>query len=159
MNAESTVQYCTFRVGADEFGINADRVQEVLLAQPMTEVPLTHPVLRGLLNLRGEVVSALDLRRRLGQDDFAADASPVNIVVRDQGEMVSLMVDEIGDVMELDPSLQEPAPASLNPNLRGLITSIFMLKERLLLVVDLDRLLNLDAYPRAAEPAARPGQA
>jgi purine-binding chemotaxis protein CheW len=156
MKAESAVQYCTFRVGSDEFGIAADRVQEVLLTQPMTEVPLTHPVLRGLLNLRGEVVSALDLRRRLGQDEFGAGAQPVNIVVRDQGEMVSLMVDEIGDVLELDPASREPAPASLNPNLLGLITSIFMLKDRLLLIVDLDRLLSLDGSPRAAESAARP---
>ncbi|HTB34058.1 MAG TPA: chemotaxis protein CheW [bacterium] len=150
MSAGDSVQYCTFRVGGDEFGITAERVQEVLLTQPMTEVPLTHPVLRGLLNLRGEVVSALDLRRRLGQDDFAADAQPINIVVRDRGEMVSLMADEIGDVMELETSLQEPAPASLNPNLRGLITNIFMLKGRLLLIMDLDRLLDLDTAPRAA---------
>src|SRR3954454_16474957 len=106
-------QYCTFTVDGHYFGVDVLRVQEVIRAQPMTRVPLAPPVVRGLINLRGQIVTAIDLRRRLGMPDRAADRPPVNVVVRTDDGAVSLLVDEIGDVIAPPEAAFERPPATL----------------------------------------------
>src|ERR1700712_2738049 len=95
-------QYCTFYADDMYFGIWVREVQEVLQYQDMVRVPLASPVVRGLINLRGQIVTALDPRRRLELPDRSDDADPMNVVVRTDDGAVSLLVDQIGDVVEVD---------------------------------------------------------
>jgi purine-binding chemotaxis protein CheW len=142
-----TRQLCTFFVDDLFFGVEVLQVQEVIRHQEMTQVPLAPREVSGLINLRGQIVTALDLRRRLGLPDRPArapeDASdevgPLNVVVHTPDGPVSLLVDEIGDVLEVLEEDREPAPPTLDARARELISGIYKLEGRLLLVLDVDR--------------------
>src|SRR5262245_37201472 len=110
----------------------------------MTRVPLAHPVVRGLINLRGQIVTAIDLRRRLDFPDPPADQLPVNVVVNTDDGAVSLLVDDIGDVLQVSEELFEPPPETLRGLARKLIRGAYKLNDRLLLLLDTDTLLRLD---------------
>ena len=130
-------EFCTFFVDDLYVGIPVQRVQEVLRFQPMTAVALAPDVIQGLINLRGEIVIAIDLRRRLGMKDRAAtDEPPTNIIVRTESGPVSFLVDAINDVVSTDPSTFEPTPATLTGTLRDLTIGVYKLEERLLLILD-----------------------
>src|SRR5215469_11422910 len=107
---EHEKQYCTFYVDGLYFGLDVLHVQEIIRYQEMTRVPLASPVVRGLINLRGQIVTALDLRRRLELSERPADQQPVNVVVHTDDGAVSLLVDEIGDVLEVEEKAFEHAP-------------------------------------------------
>lgn len=134
-------QFCTFFVDDMFFGVEVERVQEVLRFQPMTRVPLAPRVVRGLINLRGQIVMALDLRQRL--DLRPTQEEPMNVVVRAEGEIVSLLVDSIGDVLEVDEASYEPVPETLTGVARELIRGVFKLDGQLLLVLDTDKALDV----------------
>lgn len=142
--------FCTFQLGDLLFGIEVLRVQEVIRYQPMTQVPLAPPVVGGLINLRGQVVTAIDLRCRLGMAPRVADRLPMNVVVRTEDGPVSLLVDEVGDVVEADDTTFEPPPETLEGPTRELVTGVYKLDRRLLLVLDVDRALRLPV-PAGAE--------
>jgi purine-binding chemotaxis protein CheW len=135
-------EFCTFVLGESLFGIDVLRVQEVIRYQPMTRVPLAPPVVRGLINLRGQIVTAVDLRRRLGLPDLPADRRPVNVVVATADGAVSLLVDEIGEVRAVSEREFEPAPETLRGPARDLVRGAYKLTDRLLLALDLDRVLD-----------------
>jgi purine-binding chemotaxis protein CheW len=135
-------QYCTFYVAGHYFGLDVLRVQEVIRYQEMTRVPLAPPVVRGLINLRGQIVTALDLRRRLELEDRPPDQLPVNVVVQTDDGAVSLLVDEIGDVLDVEEKLFEPAPDTLTGAARELIRGAYKLNDRLMLLLDIDRALQ-----------------
>src|ERR1700730_16294086 len=103
-------QYCTFLVDGLFLGIEVCQVQEVLRYLEMTRVPLASRVVQGLINLRGQIVTALDLRRRLELADRPAEQLPMNVVVHTEAGTVSLLVDEIGDVLEISQDLFEGLP-------------------------------------------------
>ncbi len=103
-------QYCTFYLDDIFFGVDVAQVQEVVCFQEMTRVPLAPPVVRGLINLRGQIVTALELRRRLELPDRPAGAKPVNVVVRADDVPTSLLVDRIGDVLEVAEEAFERPP-------------------------------------------------
>jgi purine-binding chemotaxis protein CheW len=132
-------QYCTFYLDGHYFGLDVLKVQEIIRYHEMTCVPLAPPVVRGLINLRGQIVTALDLRRRLGLDDRAADQLPVNVVVQTDDGAVSLLVDEIGDVLEVPESLFERPPETLGKTARELVRGAYKLQDRLLLILDVER--------------------
>ncbi len=134
-----TKQFCTFFLNGLFFGVEVLKVQEVLRSQPMTRVPLSSPTVRGLINLRGQIVTALDLRRRLELPERAGDAKPMNVVVRTADGAVSLLVDEIGDVVEVDAEVFEKPPETLNGVARELVQGVYKMKERLLLILDTDK--------------------
>jgi purine-binding chemotaxis protein CheW len=143
-------QYCTFYVDRYFLGVEVQKVQEVLRYQEMTRVPLAPKVLAGLINLRGQIVIAIDLRRRLALRDAPPDAIPMNIVVRNDDTAVSLLVDEIGDVLEVGEECFERCPDVLTGPARELIRGIYKLKERLLLILDVEKTVELSAaHPRA----------
>src|ERR1700730_3115405 len=106
-------QYCTFFVDGHYFGVDVLKVQEIIRYQEMTRVPLAPPVVRGLINLRGQIVTALDLRRRLELRERPAEQQPVNVVVQTDDGAVSLLVDEIGDVLEVPETAFERSPETL----------------------------------------------
>jgi purine-binding chemotaxis protein CheW len=142
-------QFCTFLLDGLFFGVEVKKVQEVIRYQHMTRVPLAPQVVQGLINLRGQIVTAIDMRRRLGFPPRPSGETPMNMVVRTNEGAVSLLVDEIGDVVEVDPDGFEQPPENLAPGAREQIRGIYKLKDRLLLVLDAERTVDL-AIGRAA---------
>lgn len=140
-----TLQFCTFHLDDLFMGVEVHRVQEVLRYQEMTEVPLTSSVIEGLINLRGQIVTAIDLRQRLGLPDRAGGHLPMNVVVRADDSVVSLLVDEIGDVLEVDEATFEPPPSTISGTARNLIRGVHKLEGKLLLLLDVEQTLSLDA--------------
>ena len=138
-------QLATFRLDGDLYGVEVEHVQEVLRSQGLTRVPLAPSAVAGLINLRGQVVTTLDLRRRLGlspRSDDEAEATPsTSVVVRWQNEVWSLVVDRIGDVIEVAEDLFEPPPDTLHGGVRELITGAYKLDGQLLLMLDMRQLL------------------
>ena len=139
----ATHQYCTFYLGNQYFGLDVLKVQEIVRHQPLTRVPLAHPMVRGLINLRGQIVTAIDLRRRLNLGDRPADQLPVNVVMHTDEGAVSLLVDEIGDVVEVQEDAHERPPETLKGVARDLVQGVYKLKERLLLILDTEKTVNL----------------
>ena len=132
-------QYCTFYLDGMFFGVEVRKVQEVIRYQEMTRVPLASHVISGLINLRGQIVTAIDLRRRLNLPDRSQGKLPMNVVVRSEEGIVSLLVDEIGDVQEVAAELFEHAPDTLYGEARSMIRGSYKLAGRLLLVLDTER--------------------
>ena len=135
-------QYVTFRVGPLFFGIDVAQVQEVLRYQPMTPVPLAPAMVKWLVNLRGQIITALDLREMLNLNPFGATDQPMNVVLRTGTEVVSLLVDSIGDVLEVAPSSYEEVPETVPAYLRTLLLGVFKLETELLLAVDVAALID-----------------
>ncbi len=131
-------QFCTFLLADLFFGIPVQQVQEVLKYQKTTRIPLVPSVMRGLINLRGQIVMAVDLRRRLQIKERDAGTLPVNVVVRTQEGPISLLVDSIGDVVEVDESTFEDPPQTLDSNMRPLIAGVHKLDGRLMHVLKTD---------------------
>jgi purine-binding chemotaxis protein CheW len=138
-----TKQFCTFFLNGLFFGVEVLKVQEVIRYQDMTRVPLAPAMIQGLINLRGQIVTAIDLRRRLELPARNADQLPMNVVVRSEDGAVSLLVDEIGDVVEIRDDVYERPPETLQGVARDLIRGVYKLKERLLLILDTERTVNL----------------
>ncbi len=134
-----TSQFCTFYLDSLLFGVDLQGVQEVIRNLEMTQVPLAPGVVRGLINLRGQIVTAIDLRQRLGLKAPAAGALPMNVVVRSEDGAVSLLVDEIGDVAEVEESTFERSPETLTGPVRAMILGVYKLDGRLLHVLDKDK--------------------
>lgn len=132
-------QLATFVLEGARYGIDVLRVQEALRPQERTPVPLAPAGTAGLVNLRGQVVLTFDLRVRLGLAPLAADAEPMMLVVRMGDEPVSLLVDEIGDVVDVDDELFAPPPDTLDPALRDVLIGAYTLPEGLLLALDVER--------------------
>jgi purine-binding chemotaxis protein CheW len=136
-------QFCTFIVDGLFFGVEVHKVQEVIRYQDMTPVPLAPPVVNGLINLRGQIVLAIDLRRALGLSSRPSGHLPMNVVVRTDDGVVSLLVDEIGDVLNVDPETFERPPETLSSTKCELISGIYKLKDRLLLIMDTEKAVSL----------------
>ncbi|MEZ5291501.1 MAG: chemotaxis protein CheW [Vicinamibacterales bacterium] len=142
--AASTKQFATFMLDQYYFGVEVLKVQEVIRYQDMTHVPLAPSVVRGLINLRGQIVTAIDLRHRLELPVRHDGEQPMNVVVRTSDGVVSLLVDEIGDVVEAAASDFEPAPDTIRGAARELVTGVYKLKDSLLLALDVERTASLD---------------
>jgi purine-binding chemotaxis protein CheW len=140
----TTRQFATFMVDDYYFGVEVLRVQEVIRYQDMTRVPRAPEVVQGLINLRGQIVTAIDLRRRLALPNRAEGVQPMNVVVRTSDGVVSLLVDEIGDVIDATQSVFELAPETVSGAARELVTGVYKLKDRLLLALDVERATALD---------------
>jgi purine-binding chemotaxis protein CheW len=138
-------RFCTFFVAGSWYGVEVDQVQEIVRHQGLTRVPLAPRVVRGLINLRGQIVTALDLRRRLGLGDAPDGLTPRNVVVRTGEGVVSLLVDEIGDVLEADAEAFEHPPETLRGAARDLIRGAYKLRDRLLLILDIDKVVAVGA--------------
>ena len=137
-------QFATFYLDKLLFGVEVEKVQEVIRYQEMTRVPLAQSVVTGLINLRGQIVTAMDLRRRLDLAERASDRLPMNVVVRTGEEAVSLLVDEIGDVLEVEDQTFEAPPETLQGVARELIRGAYKLKDRLLLVLDTEKTVTIN---------------
>ncbi|NHC46289.1 chemotaxis protein CheW [Motilibacter aurantiacus] len=136
-------QLATFTLADHLFGVEVSRVQEVLRYQPSTKVYLASPAIGGLMNLRGQVVTSVDLRRRLELEPAGNGSEPMNVVVRVDGEVLSLLVDAIGDVVTVGDDLFESPPETLSAKERELIVGAYKLEDRLLLKLDIDKAVDV----------------
>ena len=141
-------QLCTFRVDDLLMGVPANHVQEVLVHQPTTKLPLADSIVRGLINLRGEIVTAICLRRRMGIAARGTDDLPMNLVIDINGELVSLLVDAIGDVIEVSDDSFELTPDHIAAEVRDVVVGVYKLDNDLLLALDTPRAVELpDSTP------------
>lgn len=138
-------QYCTFRLAQYHCGIDVLAVHEILRHQPLTRVPLAPPMVQGLINLRGQIITALDLRIRLAFPPREAGRTPINIVVGTGSgdDAAALLVDEIGDVIDVDPAACEPPPDTIKGELRELIQGVCKLEKGLLLLLDVQKAVRI----------------
>jgi purine-binding chemotaxis protein CheW len=146
-------QFCTFLLGPHYFGVDVMKVQEILSGLPMTRVPLAPPVVRGLINLRGQIVTALDLRRRLQMPDLPPERVPINVIVNTNDGAVSLLVDDVSDVLTVADADFEPPPAALRGVARELVQGAYKLESRLLLILDADRAVKIEPSYNPANPS------
>jgi purine-binding chemotaxis protein CheW len=135
--------FATFFVADLFFGVDVLHVQEVLRFQQMTCVPQAPDVVEGLINLRGQIVTAIEMRRRLRLPPRARDQTPMNMVVRTDDGAVSLLVDEIGDVLDVEAASFEEPPQNLDAAALELIKGVYKMKGRLLLILDAERAVDL----------------
>lgn len=140
---EGSREYVTMTVVDQLFGIPVLTVQDVLGPQRITRIPLSPPEIAGALNLRGRIVTAIDVRRRLGLPPRAAETSSMSVVVDHKGELYSLIVDAVGEVMSLPADAYERNPATLDPRWREVSGGIYRLKGKLLVVLEVPRLLEM----------------
>ena len=141
----SNRQFCTFYLNNLFFGVEVHKVQEVIRYQEMTRVPLASNVVQGLINLRGQIVTAIDLRRRLALSPRPEGQLPMNVVVRTDDGPMSLLVDEIGDVVEVDETSFERPPETLQGVARELIRGAYKLRDRLLLTMHTAKAVQFSA--------------
>jgi purine-binding chemotaxis protein CheW len=151
-----TQQFCTFFLEDQFFGVPVEQVQEVIRYQEMTRVPLMPPVIRGLINLRGQIVMAIDLRRRIGMRDRPDSELPMNVVVCTNDGAVSFLVDEIGDVVEVDEMAAEAPPHTLDAETRALIMDVYKLDQGLMHVLHTEKACDLLEGGSQPIPADRP---
>jgi purine-binding chemotaxis protein CheW len=135
-------QLATFRLDGDLYGVEVEHVQEVLRSQKLTRVPLAPPAVAGLINLRGQVVTAIELRERLGRPPRPEGTDAVVIVVRLRGEAVSLLVDSIADVVDVEAKDFEAPPDTLDGQARELIRGAYKLDGQLLLALDVQKAVS-----------------
>ena len=136
-------QLCTFYLQDLYFGIEVEKVQEVIRYQEMTSVPLASDVIAGLINLRGQIVTAIDLRRQLELPPRAAGQLPMNVVIRREDGPISLLVDEIGDVVEVEKDSFEDSPDTLEARRKEFLRGVYKLKGKLLLLLDTDKAVEV----------------
>jgi purine-binding chemotaxis protein CheW len=135
-------QLATFWLDGDLYGVEVEHVQEVLKSQGLTRVPLAPPAVAGLINLRGQVVTAIELRERLGRPPRPQGTDAVVIVVRLHGEAVSLLVDAIADVVDVHAKDFEAPPDTLEGQARELIRGAYKLSDHLLLALDVQKAVS-----------------
>ena len=150
-NSETTFrEYVTAIVGNQLFGLPIQRVQDVFAPERITRVPLAAPEIAGVLNLRGRIVTLIDMRRRLGLGAAPTGMETMAIGVDLHGESYALLTDGIGEVLNLNEANREANPVNLDAGLDEISAGIFRLDNQLLVIVDVDRILALDAPAAAA---------
>ncbi len=139
---ERAKDYLTIKIAEQRFGIPVLQVQDVLREQAVTKIPMAPPEVAGSLNLRGRIVTAIDVRKRLGLPPIENGKPCMSVVVEHKNELYSLIIDTVGDVLSLDGRQFEKNPNTLDPIWRDISTGIFQLKDNLLIIVDVSKLLE-----------------
>lgn len=145
------MQLVTFTVGPFQFGLDVLCVQEVLRSQPVTRIPVAPGTIAGLLNLRGQILTALDLRAFFGMEPTADPGQSMNVIVPYRDAVVSLVADRVGDVVQVEDGRIEVLPPNTPDVLRPLLSGVVPLEGRLLFI--LDAALALDSFLDQAEAA------
>jgi purine-binding chemotaxis protein CheW len=138
-------QFCTFYLDRLLFGVESQKIQEVVGYRDLRPVPLAPAAVSGLMNLRGQVVVALELRKQLELSERPASMTPVCLVVRAAGGEVCLLADEVGNVVEVEDATFEPSPETLSPRLRSVILGVHKLEHQLMHVLNTDRACEVEA--------------
>jgi purine-binding chemotaxis protein CheW len=142
--------FVTVVIAKQHFGIPVLRVHDVFVPLNITAVPLAPKEVAGVLNLRGRIVTAIDVRRRLGLPPYEGDKPQMAVVVEHAGESYSLMIDSVGEVLSLSPDMFERNPANLDPRWREVSGGIYRLQGQLLVVLEVAKVLDFSRYTSAA---------
>jgi len=151
------IQICTFTLAGQVFALPVSEIQEVVRRLETTPVPLAPPAVRGLANLRGQIATSISLRHRLGLPP-RGDAGEVTVVVRGADGPVCLVVDDVGDVVEIDPDAMERAPETLRPAVRETVRGICKLQDELVLLLDTTRAVETTAARGGAATTQAPDE-
>ena len=141
--AHNFKEYVTAMVAGQMFGLPILRVQDVFAPERLTRVPLAPPEVAGLLNLRGRIVTLIDMRKRLALTGEESEYAAMAIGVESAGESYGLLVDSVGEVLRLDDVAREANPVNLDPRLAQVSAGIFRLEHQLLVLIDVDRVLSI----------------
>jgi purine-binding chemotaxis protein CheW len=144
------IEYVTVMVGEQIFGLPIDRVHDVFIASALTDVPLAPSEIVGLLNLRGRVVTAMCMRRRLGMPDRDENGRNMAVGLEHKGESYGLLVDQVGEVMKLTSDTHEPNPVHMDKRWVKLSRGVHRLDDKLLIILDVDAVLSLEPQSQAA---------
>jgi len=145
LHSEHTDMLMTIRISGQLFGIPVLMIQDVLRDMSITPIPLAASVIAGSMNLRGRTVTVIDMCKRL-EIDANPDRKIINVVVEYNKELVSLQVDEVGDVLSLPANTFEKSPPNMDGNWRDIALGVYRLDDELLVVIDIDGLLDLRNY-------------
>ena len=148
--SEGAKDYITVVIGKQLFGIAVTDVQDVFTPQSITCVPLAPPEVGGVLNLRGRIVTVIDVRGQLGLGARPAKAASMAVGIDRGGESYGLMIDEVGEVLTLSPTEIERVPETLDPKWRAVSKGVYQLQDTLLVVLDVERLMSFESAQRAA---------
>ncbi len=142
---ESLRQICTFHIDDHFFGVPIENVQEVIRSPEVTRVPRAHPAVRGLINLRGQLLIAVDLRHRMNLGTSDMTQKSVNVLLRTDDDVVALIVDGMDEVLELEEDQFEQPPETVDASVRTLIRGVYKLEGRLLLLLDIENAVDVTA--------------
>ena len=134
-------QYCGFKIGGDHFAIPVLNVQEVIKYQSVTPIPLSQDYIRGLINLRGQIVTLISLRKLFGYKEVEKEEG-MNIIVRAKDGLYSLVVDEVTDIIDVHDDAIEPAPETLSPQLIDYVDNVFKFEKGLLVLLKIQAMLD-----------------
>ena len=140
----------SIRVGGETFGVPVLSVQDVIAAVQIDIVPLAPPEVAGSLNLRGRIVTAIDIRKRMGMPPREPGAPHMSVIVERTGELYARQVDDVGDVLWLAVADQEPTPITLTPDWRAVSDGLYRLDGELMLVLNVERFLTLSPTQQLA---------
>jgi purine-binding chemotaxis protein CheW len=149
-HGEHVTEYVTVLIGGQLFGLPISRVQDVFMPERLTRVPLSAPEIAGVLNLRGRIVTALDMRRRLDLPPRQDSRPPMAVGIELKGESYGLLIDTVGEVMKLADGRREPNPVNLDARLASVSAGVHRLDGQLLVVLDVDRVLDMTTDAMAA---------
>ncbi len=147
---DQVTEYVTVMIGGQLFGLPISRVQDVFMPDRVTRVPLSAPEIAGVLNLRGRIVTAIDMRRRLGLPPRTDDKPSMAVGIELKGESYGLLIDTVGEVMKLGEDTREPNPVNLDARLARVSAGVHRLDGQLMVILDVDYVLNTAAEPMAA---------
>lgn len=147
---EATEGFVTVVTGGQLFGLRLERVRDVFVPRGLSKVPLARPEVAGLLNLRGRIVTAIDLRCRLGLPAREDGGAPVAVGIEERGELYGLIVDRVGDVVRVKRSSYEANPVNLDQHWTKVCAGVHRLDHGLMVVLDVDKVLNLSGLGVAA---------
>ena len=147
---EALIEYVTVLLGGQLFGLPISRVQDVFMPQRLTRVPLARPEIAGVLNLRGRIVTAIDMRCRLGMPKRNDTRPPMAVGIECKGESYGLLIDTVGEVLKLDDNAREPNPVNLDLRLAQISAGVHRLDGQLLVILDVERVLDMGLEATAA---------
>ena len=147
-------KYCTFFVEDHCFGVDVNQVQELIPSQTIKPIPHAPLIVRGLINLRGQIVTAIDLRRALGFSEMAKIDESLHVIAYTQDEKISLLVDRIGEVVELSAQECEATPETVARSFNRMLESIYKLDDRLLLILNVNKVAAAEADMAAGVTSA-----
>ena len=143
-------EYVTAMIGGQLFGLPISRVQDVFMPERLTRVPLARPEIAGVLNLRGRIVTAIDMRCRLGLPKVEEKRPPMAVGIECKGESYGLLIDSVGEVLKLDDNAREPNPVNLDSRLAQISAGVHRLDGQLLVILDVERVLDMGHEAMAA---------
>jgi len=140
--AHGTTQFVTVKIGPQLFGIPVLDIEDIIGPQNVTYIPRANRIILGALNLRGRIVTAIDMRRRLALAESDSDTDRMNVVIERNGDLYSLVVDEVGEVLTLEDGAQEPHPPTMRVAVREVSTGIHRLDKALMVALDVEKVLD-----------------